>query len=69
MLATIVIWYHTCATSPPLSPNDEDFFAMLEHRDRICEINDQPRHDTCRICQVVELAEAGTVSGSGTALT
>lgn len=36
----IAIWYPPGATGPPLSPNDEgNFFAMLEHRDRICEIN------------------------------
>lgn len=36
----IAVWYHPAATSPPLSPNDEgNFFAILEHRDRICEIN------------------------------
>jgi hypothetical protein len=36
----IAIWYPSGATNPPLSPNDEgNFFAVLEHRDRICEIN------------------------------
>jgi hypothetical protein len=36
----IAVWYHPGATSPLLSPNDEgNFFAILEHRDRICEIN------------------------------
>jgi hypothetical protein len=36
----IAIWYPRFATSPPLSPNDEDnFSSVLKHRDRICEIN------------------------------
>ena len=38
----IAIWYPRFATSPPqqVFPNDEDnFHSVLEHRDRICEIN------------------------------
>ena len=37
---SIAIRYPHGADSPPLSPNDQDnFFAVLEHHDRICEIN------------------------------